>query len=138
LSMRMIEKGYCLMRCPETTVSMAKRTSVTRWWKMGHRYGFWRTKTVLRHPKRISLREYAPWFGLVFSAVLFALSSDYWEIPVVLYGVVLMVEALRSSISNRRISLLIGIPICLFMLHTSFSIGLLDGLLRKGKASSDR
>jgi hypothetical protein len=24
------------------------------------------------------------------------------------------------------------------MLHTSFSIGLLDGLLRKGKASSDR
>jgi hypothetical protein len=105
---------------------------------MGHRYGFWRTKTVLRHPKRISLREYAPWFGLVFSAVLFALSSDYWEIPVVLYGVVLMVEALRSSISNRRISLLIGIPICLFMLHTSFSIGLLDGLLRKGKASSDR
>jgi hypothetical protein len=45
---------------------------------------------------------------------------------------------LRSSISNRRISLLIGIPICLFMLHTSFSIGLLDGLLRKGKASSDR
>ena len=99
---------------------------------------FWRTKTVLRHPKRISLREYAPWFGLVFSAVLFALSSDYWEIPVVLYGVVLMVEALRSSIRNRRISLLIGIPICLFMLHTSFSIGLLDGLIRKGKASSDR
>ena len=138
LSMRMIEKGYCLMRCPETTVSMAKRTSVTRWWKMGHRYGFWRTKTVLRHPKRISLREYAPWFGLVLSMVLFALSSEYWIIPAGLYGVVLLIEALRSSIRSRRLSLLIGIPICLFMLHTSFSIGLLDGLLRKGKASSDR
>ncbi|MDA1130546.1 MAG: glycosyltransferase [archaeon] len=138
LSMRMIEHGYCLMRCPETTVSMAKRTSVTRWWKMGHRYGFWRTKTVLRHPKRISLREYAPWFGLVLSTALLALSNEYWIIPAVLYGVVLLVEALRSSIRNRRISLLIGIPICLFMLHTSFSIGLIDGLIRKGKAASDR
>jgi hypothetical protein len=105
---------------------------------MGHRYGFWRTKTVLRHPKRISLREYAPWFGLVFSTALFALSSEYWAIPAVLYGVVLLVEALRSSIRNRRISQLIGIPICLLMLHTSFSIGLIDGLIRKGKAPSDR
>jgi hypothetical protein len=105
---------------------------------MGHRYGFWRTKTVLRHPKRISLREYAPWFGLVLSMALFVLPSEYWPIPAVLYGVVLLLEALRSSICGRRLSHLVGIPICLFMLHTSFSIGLLDGLIRKGKASSDR
>ncbi len=138
LSMRMIEQGYCLMRCPETTVSMAKRTSLTRWWKMGHRYGFWRTKIVLRHPKRISLREYAPWFGAIITAVLFSLSSDYWMIPTMMYGVVLSAEALRTSIKNRRISLLLGIPICLIMLHTSFSIGLVDGLIRKGRESSDR
>ncbi|MCS5533851.1 MAG: glycosyltransferase [Candidatus Poseidoniaceae archaeon] len=138
LSMRMIEQGYRLMRCPETTVSMAKRTSLSRWWKMGHRYGFWRTKIVLRHPKRISLREYAPWFGVILSAILCYVSNDYWMIPAMMYGVVLIAEALRISIINRRFSLIIGIPMCLFMLHTSFSIGLLDGLIRKGKASSDR
>ena len=105
---------------------------------MGHRYGFWRTKIVLRHPRRISLREYAPWFGAILTAVLYSLSSDYWMIPTMMYGVVLFAEALRSSINNRRISLLLGIPICLIMLHTSFSIGLVDGLIRKGRESSDR
>ena len=138
LSMRMIEQGYSLMRCPKTTVSMAKRTSLTRWWKMGHRYGFWRTKIVLRHPKRISLREYAPWFGAIFTALLFSVSSSYWMIPPLMYGVVLFLEALRCSINNRRISHLLGVPICLMMLHTSFSVGLLDGLIRKGRESSDR
>ena len=138
LSMRMLEQGYSLMRCPETTVSMAKRTSLTRWWKMGHRYGFWRTKIVLRHPKRISLREYAPWFGAILTALLFSFCSSYWMIPPLMYGVVLSIEALRSSINKRRISLLLGIPICLVMLHTSFSVGLIDGLIRKGKESSDR
>lgn len=138
LSMRMIEQGYHLMRCPETTVSMAKRTSLSRWWKMGHRYGFWRTKIVIRHPKRISLREYAPWFGAILSAILYFASSTYWMIPALMYCTVLIAEALRSSITNRRISLLVGIPLCLIMLHTSFSIGLLDGFIRKGKESSDR
>jgi hypothetical protein len=55
-----------------------------------------------------------------------------------MYGAVLSLEALRSSITKRRISLILGIPICLIMLHTSFSAGLIDGLIRKGKESSDR
>jgi hypothetical protein len=59
-------------------------------------------------------------------------------IPPLMYGAVLSLEALRSSITKRRISLILGIPICLIMLHTSFSAGLIDGLIRKGKESSDR
>lgn len=138
LSMRMIEQGYQLMRCPKTSVSMAKRTSFLKWWKMGHRYGFWRTKTVLRHPKRISLREYAPWFGLLLSLALFFAANDYFVLPVALYGVVIITQGLLSAITKRQFSLLFGIPLCLIMLHTSFSVGLLDGLIRKGGAASDR
>lgn len=138
LSMRLSAAGFALWRTPETTVHMTKRTGLRRWWRMGHRYGFWRTKTVLKHPRRISVREYLPWFGLLLTLGLFFLGHPLATVPLAAYGLVLGFEAIRMTLRFRRISLLIGVPLCLFMLHSSFSIGLVDGLLRKGRAASDR
>lgn len=138
LSMRLAAEGYALWRTPRATVHMTKRTGLGRWWKMGHRYGFWRTKTVLRHPKRMSLREYLPWFGLLLTIALFALKSPWWVVPIGAYGCVLVAEAVRMVLRFKRPSLLVGVPLCLFMLHTSFSIGLVDGFLRRGRAATDR
>ena len=39
---------------------------------------------------------------------------------------------------NRELGGVVGVPLCLLMLHASFSIGLLDGLIRKGRPPSDR
>ena len=138
LSMRLLEAGFALWRTPRTTVHMTKRTGLTRWWRMGHRYGFWRTRTVLKHPGRISLREYLPWFGLLLTFTLLMVKSEYAFVPFAMYAVVLSLEGVRMMIRFRRPSLLIGLPLCMMMLHTSFSIGLLDGLFRKGGAASDR
>ena len=138
LSMRLAAEGYALWRTPRTTVHMTKRAGLKRWWKMGHRYGFWRTKTVLRHPKRISLREYLPWFGLLLTLALFGLDSPWWTVLIGAYGCVLVAEAVRMVLRFKRPSLLVGVPMCLFMLHTSFSIGLIDGFLRRGRAATDR
>ena len=33
---------------------------------------------------------------------------------------------------------MVGVPLCLLMLHTSFTLGLVDGLLRRGRLPSDR
>ena len=105
---------------------------------MGHRYGFWRTKTVLKHPRRISLREYLPWVGLLSTIALLSLAHPFALMPLSAYGVVLGVEGLRMTLRFKRVSMFIGVPLCMVMLHSSFSLGLVDGLLRKGKAASDR
>lgn len=138
LSMRLLDSGFSVFRTPATHVSMVKRSGLNKWWKMGHRYGFWRMKILRKHPKRASLREFLPWFGFLTTFLLFFLQPNMSLLLPSCYLAVLVFEGVRSSIRFKRISALFGVPLCLLMLHTSFSLGLVDGLFRKGRASSDR
>lgn len=131
LSMRLISAGWQLWRSDVACVYMHKRSSIKNWWKMSHRYGFWRTKVVLRHPKRMDPRELLPLLGLF---LIFAL-PEWWYAPVA-YASALLISGIVYS--KSRLSSFVGIPICLVILHTAFTIGLFDGLVRGGKASSDR
>ena len=138
LSMRLVDSGYAVYRTPATGVSMVKRSGLSKWWKMGHRYGFWRMKILQKHPKRISLREFLPWIGFLLTLGLYMARSDLVVILPICYLSVLVIEGIRSSFRFKRFSSLFGVPFCLIMLHTSFSLGLLDGVFRKGRAPSDR
>tara|TARA_Y100000766_G_scaffold285312_1_gene307843 strand:- start:2291 stop:3322 length:1032 start_codon:yes stop_codon:yes gene_type:complete len=138
LSMRLIDSGYAVFRTPATMVSMVKRSGLFKWWKMGHRYGFWRMKILRKHPKRISFREFLPWVGLLATLGIYFLQPRLVSILPASYLTVLLLEGIRSSLRSKRFSTLFGVPLCLIMLHSSFSIGLVDGILRKGRAPSDR
>ncbi len=138
LSMRLIKAGYRLYRHPTPTVKMHKRSGLKQWWKMGHRYGFWRTKVLLKHPKRAKWQEFLPLIGLLVTAVLLGLSSSLASVPIILYALALVAGGFLEALRQRRASSLLGVPLCLLMLHTSFSIGLVDGLLRKGRLPNDR
>ena len=131
LSMRLISAGWQLWRSDVSCVYMHKRSSLKNWWKMCHRYGFWRTKVVLKHPKRMDARELLPLFGLVLIFVL----PEWWYAPVA-YLLALVISGVIYS--KSRISSFVGIPICLVMLHTAFTVGMFDGLIRSGKAPTDR
>ena len=52
------------------------------------------------------------------------------------YGAVLLLSGLLSAKNGP--SHILGVPFCLLILHTGFTIGLFDGLIRKGRASRDR
>ena len=52
LSMRILAKGWQLWRSDVSCVYMHKRSTLGNWWKMSHRYGFWRTKVIMKHPNR--------------------------------------------------------------------------------------
>jgi GT2 family glycosyltransferase len=138
LSMRMIDAGFLLFKTDLVQVGMTKRKSLDSWAKMGFRYGFWRTKTVLRHPKRLRLREFFPWFGVILTSILLMISSPFWFVPATLYGVTLILESIRLVILKRRPSLIFGLPICIFLLHFMFSLGLIYGLIGKPSSFNDR
>lgn len=136
LSMRLLKAGYALHRVPSPTVRMARRTTLGKWWKMGHRYGFWRTKVVMRHPSRFRWVEWLPWVGVLATVAAYGAGSPLWWVGGALYAGVLFAEGLRNARSGA--SFVLGVPLCLLMLHASFSMGLVDGFLRRGRPASDR
>ena len=138
LSMRLVKAGYVLYRHPMLEVSMHKRNTLKQWWKMGHRYGFWRTKVLLKHPSRAKWQEFLPWIGLLSTLMLFVGGSVwYWTLPAA-YGCALVLSGIGEVFRKPGFSSVLGVPLCLLMLHASFSLGLIDGLVRKGRPSSDR
>jgi len=138
ISMRMINAGYQLYRTDVATVKMAKRNSLLSWGKMGFRYGFWRTKLLKRHRRRASLREFLPWIGMIITMALLFSGVEYWYVPAGLYAVVLGIEGIRTTIVKRNLSMIVGTPLAIFILHTSFSIGLIYGLFGKSRSFNDR
>lgn len=138
VSMRLVKAGFDLYRHPLPKVSMHKRTSLMQWWKMGHRYGFWRTKVLQKHPTRAKWQEFLPLAGLVLLSILFMLNSPLTSLLMMTYGLALVAAGVREAFVQRRLSSCLGVPLCLAMLHTSFSIGLVDGLVRKGRFPTDR
>ena len=70
----------------------------------------------------------------IWPLLIFVL-PEWWYAPVA-YLFALGISGVVYS--KSRLSSVIGIPVCLMMLHTAFTIGMFDGLIRSGKASSDR
>ena len=138
LSMRLLKAGYSLYRHPLPSVRMHKRSTLAQWWRMGHRYGFWRTKVLLKHPRRAKWQEFLPVLGAVVTLALFLIGSPFWNVPPMAYGLVLLLSGTLAARSGKGASSIVGVPVCLLLLHTSFSLGLMDGLVRKGRFSNDR
>ena len=138
LSMRMKKIGFQLYRTSEVKVQMSKRTSLRSWWKMGFRYGFWRTKLVKRHSNRINIRELLPWLGLLFTAVLYFTNSNYWFVPGAFYALVLGLEGVKSCVISQKLSHVYGVPLAILILHTSFSLGIFYGIFGKPQSFNDR
>ena len=138
LSMRLLKAGYQLYRHPRPEVLMHKRSTLKQWWKMGHRYGFWRTKVLLKHPLRAKWQEFLPLLGLLATLSFFLAGMAWYSVLPRVYAGVLLMSGLVDAFRHRDFSATLGVPLCLFMLHVSFTLGLFDGLLRKGRPSSDR
>ena len=133
LSMRLLRNGWSLWRSDVSCVYMHKRSTIGKWWKMCHRYGFWRTKVVLSHPTRLDPRELLPILGLVLVFVL----PEWWYAPAAYLSTLLLVGVIYRP-KKSGLTPIFGIPICLIILHTAFTIGLFDGFTRSGRPPSDR
>jgi len=143
LNLRLIKAGWPLWRTAATHVRMAKRTTMKQWWRMGHRYGFWRMKHVMDAKARIQLAEFLPWIGLAIVLGLWidgqsTSSVPNFLIPPMLYAAVLFAVGLGEARRWKDQSMVYGVPVMLVILHTAFSVGLLLGIFRPGRPPKDR
>jgi len=147
LNLRIIQMGRPMWRTKDTYIRMAKRKTIGQWWRLGHRYGFWRMKHLVNAQSRARIGEFLPWFGLALVLGL-AIDGQSLEIgPLAIPWVLMPIFAYLATITGVGIneayrvknwSLSYGVPLMLLLLHISFSIGLLDGLIREGKPPQDR
>jgi glycosyltransferase involved in cell wall biosynthesis len=138
LSMRLLDMGGVIERDPSVTVRMHRRTSLVGHWRMAVRYGYWRGRLLRAHPGRADPREFAPMFGAILCGVLALTASEYVAYPVLAYLAVLFAAGLGSAAHSRRITGLLGVPLCLLMLHTGFTLGLLRSLFLGPPRKRDR
>ena len=88
---------------------------------------------VLSHPTRLDPRELLPILGLILVFVL----PEWWYAPVAYFSTLLLVGLIYRP-KNSGLTPILGIPLCLIILHTAFTIGLFDGFTRSGRPPSDR
>lgn len=143
LNLRIIDAGWPLWRTAETSVRMAKRNSLKRWWGMGYRYGFWRMKHVVEARSRMRIGEFLPWIGLM---IVLGLAIDgqstggisNFLIPINLYICALLLVGIDEARRWKNPMLIFGVPLLLLLLHISFSIGLFFGIFSRSKPHLDR
>ncbi len=142
LNLRLNRAGWPTWRSDISYVHQVKRRSIGAWVRFGHRYGFWRMQHVKKEISRINPAEFAPLLGVIITSFLATLGGWLWAIPVVAYGIALVLAGTSEVVRSKEISLIIGVPLMLMILHTTFSIGLIDGARRGpkkiGSVSQDR
>ena len=138
LSMRLLKKNWQLWRSDISHINMRKRRSMASFIKMSWRYGAWRMESLKRHPERGSVREILPALGIVLTLLLVIFATDYWYYPVLAYALVLTLDAVRGAVSQRQPTLLLGLPICLLILHVFFTLGMLSSTFRRAGDITDR
>ena len=92
----------------------------------------------MKHPRRATWQEFLPLLGLLVTLAMVATGEPRWWGLAACYGAVLGLPGLDRTARGDGWLALLGVPLCLLMLHTSFTLGLVDGLVRRGQIPSDR
>ena len=130
LNLRLNRAGWPTWRSDVSYVHQVKRRNIGAWIKFGHRYGFWRMQHVKKERSRINPAEFAPLLGLTITGLLAVMGGSFWLIPIATYASALLLAGLGETMRTKNPTHLIGVPMMLFLLHTTFTIGLLDGVRR--------
>lgn len=105
--------------------------------KQYYQYGYWKVRVLQKHPRQMSLRQFAPpllTLGLALSALL-ACFAPIRSLAVVLPSLYLLANLLASGwvLLRSRPSLpprvLVNLPLVFAALHLGYGFGFLQGLL---------
>ncbi len=130
--------GWQVWRSPVSFLQMAKRKSFAGLARLGMRYGYWRMRQLISHPKRVRIKEFLPWFGSIFTAALLFSGSPFWFVAPSIYLAALVLDSIPIAFDRRHPQLILTRPLALFLLHSSFSAGLLWGLAGWPSPVNDR
>jgi succinoglycan biosynthesis protein ExoA len=140
---RLRKLGACILLAGDIQSRYYSRSTLRSLWNQFFGYGFWKVRVLQKHPRQMRLRQFVPPFFAFCLVSLLVTStwSHYSKIFLILYlGVYLAANTAASlwvsSKSNWRN--LPVLPLVFAILHLSYGLGFLTGLVRFARRWGDR
>ncbi len=139
---RIRELGGKILLADDVRSTYFSRTSLKGLWRQYFQYGFWKVRVLQKHHRQMSLRQFVPpafVLALIGSAFL-ALSSAFRPLSLII-PLVYLIANLGASLlaaSKRDWRSFPLLPIIFAILHLSYGLGFLVGLVRFANRWGDK
>lgn len=140
---RIRERGGKILMSADVLSQYYSRGSLSKLWKQYYQYGYWKVRVLQKHPLQMSLRQFAPplfVFSLFVSLLLLFLFDWGWLLSVSIIGSYLIANfaAAILTASKKGWRHLYLLPVCYIILHISYGMGFLIGLVRFSHRWNDK
>ena len=132
-SYRLRKAGGRILCNPQIVSYYKNRATLESLWRQYYQYGYWKVRVLQKHPRQMSLRQFVPpafVLGLLGS-VLLSFTPVLRPLSVVLPSLYVLANVLASIITAARKGwkYLPLLPVMFFILHCSYGLGFLAGLV---------
>lgn len=131
---RLRAQGGRILLNPRIRSQYYNRTSLRSLWRQYYQYGFYKVRVLQKHPRQMRPRQFVPpvfMIALICGGVLSIFSKPvavFWGSIVVLYVTANILASFYVA-KQSGWSHLIFLPIIFFILHSSYGLGFLHGLV---------
>ena len=133
INFRVTKAGYKILLSPEIKATYYSRGSFKKLWRQYFQYGFWKVRVMQKHGGTPSVRHLVPMafvLGNIGAAILSFFFRPIFYIWMLVLGLYIIGDLISSfKLTKRKRSLLKYIPIVFPILHFSYGLGFLDGIL---------
>lgn len=131
LNYRIIKSGYKILLSPKIKSNYYSRSSLKKLWKQYYQYGFWKVRVMQKHGKTASIRHLVPMAFVLCNLVgvigiFIPLIRYIWITEILLY---IFSDIIYSIKLCKNKNLLKIVPFVFPILHTSYGLGFLEGLV---------
>jgi len=150
---RLRAHGGKILLCPKIKSVYAVRSNPQALWRQYYQYGFWKVRVFQKHPRQMSLRHFVPplfvvslLFSFLFSLASFLFTTrwspitEYWLLIPAIYILANLSASLWTIAQKARPTpyTLILLPLVFAILHISYGLGFLAGLLKFSNRWGDK
>lgn len=143
LNYRLREHGGRILLCPEIKSQYTVRSSPKALWKQYFQYGYWKVRVMQKHPKQMRMRQFVP-PAFVTSLLLSAMLAVAFPVGRLLLGGIVGMYVLCNlmasvyTASKAGWSHLVLLPVVYAILHLSYGMGFVVGMVRFAGRWRDR
>lgn len=140
---RLRKLGGKVLLSPDIRSSYYSRSSLGSLWKQYFQYGYWKVRVLQKHPFQMSFRHFVPpaFMTALIGSVLLSIFSPYgWMLFSLVIGAYLLANFIASlwTAGQRGWKYLSLLPVIYVILHFSYGLGFLAGLLRFANRWGDK
>jgi succinoglycan biosynthesis protein ExoA len=138
---RLRARGGRILLCPQIRSRYTNRSSPRKLWRQYFEYGYWKVRVLQKHPRQMSWRQFVPPMFVMALLGTLGLSAFgvFWPLASIAGSYLVANLAASLSIAVRSgLRHLAVLPVVFAILHVSWGMGFLSGLLRFANRWGDR